>query len=34
MSTATEMKDTTANSSAVKYVYFFGDGRAEGHGKM
>jgi pyruvate,orthophosphate dikinase len=34
MSTATEMKNTTANSSAVKYVYFFGDGRAEGHGKM
>jgi pyruvate,orthophosphate dikinase len=34
MSTATELKDTTANSSAVKYVYFFGDGRAEGHGKM
>jgi pyruvate,orthophosphate dikinase len=35
MSTAsTEMKDTTANASAVKYVYFFGDGRAEGHGKM
>src|ERR1700743_3165577 len=35
MSTAsTEMKDTAANASAVKYVYFFGDGRAEGHGKM
>src|SRR5580704_17170388 len=34
MSTATEMKNTTANPSAVKYVYFFGDGRAEGHGKM
>src|SRR6201995_2829730 len=34
MSTATEMKDTTANASAVKYVFFFGDGRAEGHGKM
>src|ERR1700757_2596583 len=34
MSTATEMKDATVNASAVKYVYFFGDGRAEGHGKM
>src|SRR5580704_243581 len=34
MSTATEMKNTTANPSAVKYVYFFGDGRAEGHGNM
>src|ERR1700733_8800863 len=34
MSTATEMKDTTANTTAVKYVYFFGDGHAEGHGKM
>jgi pyruvate,orthophosphate dikinase len=34
MSTATEMKNTTANPSTVKYVYFFGDGRAEGHGKM
>ena len=28
------MKNTTANASAVKYVYFFGDGHAEGHGKM
>src|SRR3981189_1898847 len=35
MSTAsTEMKDTTANASAVKYVYFVGDGHAEGNGKM
>ena len=34
MSTATEMKDATANATAVKYVYFFGDGHAEGHGKM
>src|SRR5580704_11149828 len=34
MSTATEMKNTTANPNALKYVYFFGDGRAEGHGKM
>ena len=34
MSTATEMRDTTANASAVKYIYFFGDGHAEGHGKM
>src|ERR1700675_1638866 len=23
-----------ANAKAVKYVYFFGDGHAEGHGKM
>jgi pyruvate,orthophosphate dikinase len=34
MSTATEMKNATTNSAAVKYVYFFGDGHAEGHGKM
>src|SRR5882757_3689750 len=35
MSTAsTELNNATENSSAVKYVYFFGDGRAEGHGKM
>src|SRR6202167_2543380 len=35
MSTATtELNHTAANSKAVKYVYFFGDGRAEGHGKM
>src|SRR6201993_2469258 len=35
MSTATsEMKNATANATATKYVYFFGDGRAEGHGKM
>ncbi len=35
MSTAsTEMNNATANATAVKYVYFFGDGRAEGHGKM
>src|SRR5712672_1759764 len=34
MSTATELHDATANAAAVKYVYFFGDGRAEGHGKM
>src|SRR5271165_6600872 len=27
-------KATGANGKAVKYVYFFGDGRAEGHGKM
>src|SRR3954453_23091204 len=35
MSTAsTELNNATANGTAVKYVYFFGDGRAEGHGKM
>src|SRR5512142_2463224 len=35
MSTAsTELNNATANPTAVKYVYFFGDGRAEGHGKM
>src|ERR1700678_2948650 len=35
MSTATtELNHAAANSKAVKYVYFFGDGRAEGHGKM
>jgi pyruvate,orthophosphate dikinase len=34
MSTATELNNAAANSSAVKYVYFFGDGHAEGHGKM
>src|ERR1700748_2851020 len=35
MSTAsTELNHATANATAVKYVYFFGDGRAEGHGKM
>src|SRR5215469_5242397 len=35
MSTATtEVNNATAKSAAVKYVYFFGDGRAEGHGKM
>jgi pyruvate,orthophosphate dikinase len=31
----TEIEPTTAaNTKAVKYVYFFGDGHAEGHGKM
>ncbi len=30
----TELNRATANAAAVKYVYFFGDGRAEGHGKM
>ena len=34
MSTATEINHTTANAAANKYVYFFGDGHAEGHGKM
>ncbi len=34
MSTATEMENAAANAQAVKYVYFFGDGHAEGHGKM
>src|SRR5215472_3840073 len=35
MSTATTVvNNATAKSAAVKYVYFFGDGRAEGHGKM
>src|SRR5271169_5182230 len=27
-------KTANANAKAVKYVYFFGDGHAEGHGKM
>jgi pyruvate,orthophosphate dikinase len=26
--------EKAAGSQPVKYVYFFGDGRAEGHGKM
>ena len=31
----TEIESTAAaNAKAVKYVYFFGDGHAEGHGKM
>jgi pyruvate, orthophosphate dikinase len=36
MSTPTTEIETTpaANTNAVKYVYFFGDGHAEGHGKM
>jgi pyruvate,orthophosphate dikinase len=35
MSTATtELDKPSANAAATKYVYFFGDGRAEGHGKM
>ncbi|MDR3748023.1 MAG: pyruvate, phosphate dikinase [Acidobacteriota bacterium] len=36
MSTPTTELESAANSDskAVKYVYFFGDGRAEGHGKM
>src|ERR1700746_1619458 len=35
MSTATtELDSATANAAAEKYVYFLGDGRAEGHGKM
>jgi pyruvate,orthophosphate dikinase len=36
MSTPTTEPETAANAKAkaVKYVYFFGDGRAEGHGKM
>jgi pyruvate, orthophosphate dikinase len=35
MSTATtELNHKTANAAATKYVYFFGDGHAEGHGKM
>ena len=32
---ATDIENTAAaNAKAVKYVYFFGDGHAEGHGKM
>jgi pyruvate,orthophosphate dikinase len=32
---ATDVEPTpAANAKAVKYVYFFGDGHAEGHGKM
>src|SRR5271169_1158475 len=36
MSTATTEIEKAAgtNGNATKYVYFFGDGRAEGHGKM
>jgi len=36
MSTPTTDIESTAsaNTKAVKYVYFFGDGHAEGHGKM
>jgi len=34
MSTTTELNHATANAAATKYVYFFGDGHAEGHGKM
>jgi len=35
MSTPTaELSNAAANKQAVKYVYFFGDGHAEGHGKM
>ncbi len=35
MSTPTaELQNAAANAKAVKYVYFFGDGHAEGHGKM
>jgi pyruvate,orthophosphate dikinase len=30
----TELENAAANAHAVKYVYFFGDGHAEGHGKM
>ncbi len=30
----TELETAAASEHAVKYVYFFGDGRAEGHGKM
>src|ERR1700743_2134382 len=35
MSTSTtELENAASDSKAVKYVYFFGDGHAEGHGKM
>src|SRR5271167_2731073 len=36
MSTPTTELESAANSDtkSVKYVYFFGDGKAEGHGKM
>src|SRR5579875_3072437 len=35
MSTSTpELNHATANAAAVKYVYFFGGGHAEGNGKM
>ena len=30
----TELETAAAKEHAVKYVYFFGDGHAEGHGKM
>ena len=30
----TELENAAASTHAVKYVYFFGDGHAEGHGKM
>ena len=29
-----ELENAAANAKTVKYVYFFGDGHAEGHGKM
>jgi pyruvate,orthophosphate dikinase len=36
MSTSTlpETHEAQAAASAAKYVYFFGDGKAEGNGKM
>src|SRR6201996_6622043 len=35
MSTPTaELANAAAKAHAVKYAYFFGDGHAEGHGKM
>ena len=35
MSTPTaELDRAAADKHAIKYVYFFGDGHAEGHGKM
>ena len=30
----TDLENAAAKKQAVKYVYFFGDGHAEGHGKM
>jgi pyruvate,orthophosphate dikinase len=30
----TDVEKAATNAKAVKYVYFFGDGHAEGHGKM
>jgi len=34
MATLTETLPTETKASSIKYVYFFGGGKAEGHGKM